>query len=69
MTQDKSFKKIKADNVSEKKFFGNNYEDMQARRPNINEAKKILNWKPKFNYNSAIRQTVKYYIKKKNKSL
>jgi len=69
MAQDKSFKKIKADNISEKKFFGNSYEDMQARQPNINEAKKILNWKPKFNYTSAIRQTVKYYIKKKNKSL
>ena len=38
---------------------------MKARRPNINEAKKLLKWKPKTNYKNAIKYTVKYYLKMK----
>ena len=69
ISQSKKIKSIKVENVTEKKFFGKGYEDMKARRPNINEAKKLLKWKPKTNYKNAIKYTVKYYLKNESKFL
>jgi len=63
-TNNKKFKKIKIVNTTEKKFFGKGYEDMEARKPSINEAKKLLKWQPKVDYKKAIKLIVKYYIKK-----
>lgn len=65
--QSKKIKSIKVVNVTEKKFFGKGYEDMKARKPNINEAKKLLNWKPKTNYKNAIKFTVRYYLKNESR--
>ena len=63
ISQSKNIKSIKVVNTTEKKFFGKGYEDMKARQPNINEAKKLLKWTPKINYKNAIKYTVKYYLK------
>ena len=63
ISQSKNIKSIKVVNTTEKKFFGKGYEDMKARQPNINEAKKLIKWTPKVNYKDAIKYTVKYYLK------
>ena len=63
ISQSKNIKSIKVVNTTEKKFFGKGYEDMKARQPNINEAKKLIKWTPKVNYKNAIKYTVKYYLK------
>ena len=60
----KKIKKINVSNVSEKTFFGDGYEDMEARKPNIDQAKKLLKWKPKVDYKKSIKLIVKYYIDK-----
>ena len=65
--QDKTIKNIKVVNTTEKKFFGKGYEDMKARQPDINEAKKFLKWEPKINYKDAIKLIVKYYLKNESK--
>ena len=33
--------------------------------PNINKAKKILNWQPKTNLNAGLKKTIKYYRNEK----
>jgi nucleoside-diphosphate-sugar epimerase len=64
----KNYKKnIKIKNISEKKFFGKGYEDMQARQPDITEAIKRLDWKPKTNIRQAIKLIVQYYTNNENK--
>jgi len=62
-----SKKNIKIKNISEKKFFGEGYEDIQSRQPDISEAKKKLNWRPKTDIRKAIRLIVKYYSSNENK--
>ena len=39
--------------------------DPQKRRPNINRAKEILDWKPKVDFNTGLEKTIKYFAGRK----
>lgn len=61
---EKNIKKYKGKILtkSQKIFYGSNYEDIPHRLPDISEAKKLLNWKPKFDLNNSIKGTMDYYL-------
>ena len=54
-------------NKSQKEFYGDGYEDIPVRVPDIEEATKHLNWKPITNMDNAISSTLEYFINIKNK--
>jgi nucleoside-diphosphate-sugar epimerase len=47
---------------SEAEFYGDGYEDIPVRLPNITEAKKELGWRPETTPEEAIRHTIKDFI-------
>ncbi len=47
---------------TEKSFYGNSYQDISQRVPDISEAKKLLNWEPKTNLKKSIQLTLKSYL-------
>ena len=47
---------------SEKNFYGNSYQDITQRIPDISEAKKYLKWKPKTNLKKSIELTLKSFL-------
>lgn len=50
---------------TELEFYGKGYQDIPTRVPDIFEAKKHLNWKPKFNLQQSINMTIKSFIETK----
>ena len=36
-------------------------DDPEKRKPNINLAKKVLNWKPEVDLDSGLKKTIKYF--------
>jgi len=55
-------KDIKIIHKSEKDYYGEGYQDILTRKPDISEANKYLNWNPKFDLEQTLYQTVKYYF-------
>ncbi|MBI28644.1 MAG: NAD-dependent epimerase/dehydratase family protein [Pelagibacteraceae bacterium] len=55
----------KITNQDHKIFYGEGYEDIPVRVPDIREAKKILNWAPKYDLKMSIRETLNSFIKEK----
>lgn len=49
-------------NVSEEKYYGRDYQDMQRRKPSIEKARKILKWEPKVDFDGAIKRTLDFYL-------
>ena len=47
---------------TEKSFYGNSYQDISQRVPDISEAKKLLRWEPKINLRKSIQLTLKSYL-------
>ena len=47
---------------TEKSFYGNSYQDISQRVPDISEAKKLLKWEPKINLRKSIQLTLKSYL-------
>ncbi len=56
-------KKVKIENVSQEKFYGEGYQDVTFRVPSIKKAKALLGWTPKYGTDSALSKTIDYYIK------
>lgn len=54
-------KKVKITTKSGTEFFGPGYQDLEARVPKIENAKKLLGWKPATDLKTAIRKTIAYY--------
>tara|TARA_Y100001970_G_scaffold289928_1_gene421808 strand:- start:2690 stop:3715 length:1026 start_codon:yes stop_codon:yes gene_type:complete len=50
---------------SQKEFYGEGYEDIPTRVPDIGEAKKYLNWEPKVNLSNSITMTLQSFIYEK----
>jgi len=49
---------------TQKVFYGDGYEDIPVRVPDISEARKLLNWKPKYNLEKSLYKTLEYYTSK-----
>lgn len=47
---------------TEKSFYGNSYQDISQRVPDISEAKKLLKWEPKTNLRKSIQLTLNSYL-------
>ncbi len=48
--------------TSAQDYYGTGYQDLGFRVPSINAAKKDLNWEPKVDLESALRQTLDYHL-------
>ena len=48
--------------VTSKDYYGEGYQDIQARVPSIRKAKTILNWEPKVDLDTALQKTLAYYL-------
>ncbi len=48
--------------VTSQKYFGEGYQDIQARVPAIAAAKERLGWAPTTDLDTAIRKTISYYV-------
>ena len=53
-------------NQNQREFYGEGYEDVPTRVPDITEAKTLLRWHPKINAEDAIRLTLKETLKDHN---
>ncbi|HOK40232.1 MAG TPA: bifunctional UDP-4-keto-pentose/UDP-xylose synthase [bacterium] len=60
--------KIKIEYVSYEDYYGASYQDMLKRVPDISNAIKYLNWKPKVNLETALYNTLHYYLVKDKKN-
>ena len=49
--------------MAEKIFYGNRYEDIPFRVPDISEANTKLNWQPKYDISQTIKKTMTLYLK------
>ena len=43
-------------------YYGKGYQDIQARRPSIEKARRLLGWEPKTDLDTALRQTLEYFL-------
>ena len=54
--------KVKIVSKSGEEFFGAGYQDLVARVPKVENAKKLLGWTPTTDVKTAIRHTISYYL-------
>ncbi len=50
--------------VESQTYFGKYYQDIQARVPAVHRAKAKLGWEPTTDFNTAIRKTLKYHVRR-----
>lgn len=55
-------KEVSIIKISSDSYFGNSYQDVNRRYPSIENAKNILNWEPKVDLETAIRNTISFYF-------
>ena len=53
--------KLIPDSKSKIIFTEKNIDDPQRRLPDINQAKSILNWEPKYSLNEGLKDTIEYF--------
>jgi UDP-4-amino-4-deoxy-L-arabinose formyltransferase / UDP-glucuronic acid dehydrogenase (UDP-4-keto-hexauronic acid decarboxylating) len=58
----------KIEDVSQETYYGNDYQDMQRRKPSIKKAKELLDWTPQVSFDQAIDKTVDFYLNLYSKS-
>lgn len=56
-------KKIKIIKTTAQNYYGSGYQDVTARVPAIENARKYLGWEPEFDLNSALNRTLDFYFK------
>ncbi len=49
--------------IESHKYYGDGYQDVQHRRPSIENAKKILGWNPEITMDQTIDETLDYFLK------
>lgn len=54
--------KIVIEDIDEKDFYGEGYQDVTFRVPSINKAKTLLKWEPKTDINAALKKTIDFYL-------
>ena len=55
--------------VSGEEFYGEGYDDSDRRIPNIDKARRLLNWEPVWSVRDALETTMRYYVSDYRKSL
>jgi nucleoside-diphosphate-sugar epimerase len=55
-------KKVKIVEVSSEAYYGKGYQDVESRVPAIENAKKYLDWTPKFAMDTALKLTLDYHL-------
>ena len=58
---EKMTNKVKIISTSSEKYYGDGYQDIQNRSPKIEQAKKYLNWEPKVEMDTALRETLEHH--------
>lgn len=61
--------KISITSVDSKHYYGDSYQDVQARVPSIEMAKTYLGWTPKTDLETALRKTLDYHLKHPEEAL
>jgi len=56
-------KKAKIIEVTSQKYYGTGYQDIMTRVPSIKRAKQKLGWAPKVGFDEAIKRTLDFYLK------
>ena len=56
-------KKAKIVEVTSAKYYGKGYQDIMTRVPSIKRAKEKLGWSPKVGFDEAIKRTLDFYLK------
>jgi len=49
--------------VESKTFYGSGYEDVQHRKPSIDNARRLLNWEPKIDIQQSVEETLDFFLK------
>jgi UDP-4-amino-4-deoxy-L-arabinose formyltransferase / UDP-glucuronic acid dehydrogenase (UDP-4-keto-hexauronic acid decarboxylating) len=49
--------------VESKTFYGSGYEDVQHRKPSIDNARRLLNWEPKIDIRQSVEETLDFFLK------
>lgn len=49
--------------VESKTFYGSGYEDVQHRKPSIDNARRLLNWTPKIDIEQSVEETLDFFLK------
>lgn len=49
--------------VESKTFYGSGYEDVQHRKPSINNARRLLNWEPEIDVEQSVEETLDFFLK------
>jgi UDP-4-amino-4-deoxy-L-arabinose formyltransferase/UDP-glucuronic acid dehydrogenase (UDP-4-keto-hexauronic acid decarboxylating) len=49
--------------VESKTFYGSGYEDVQHRKPSIDNARRLLNWEPKVDIQESVEETLDFFLK------
>lgn len=55
-------KPLKIKSVPYTSFFGNKYEDVQKRVPDITKSKKLLGWQPKYSLEEGLKKTIEWQL-------
>lgn len=50
-------------NIEAKKFYGSGYQDVEHRRPSIDQAKTLLGWKPVVPFSRSVEETLDFFLK------
>jgi len=58
--QDKKYSKIVV--VPAKEYYGEGYQDILSRKPNIDRARKLLGWEPKVELREALQRTLEAFL-------
>jgi UDP-4-amino-4-deoxy-L-arabinose formyltransferase/UDP-glucuronic acid dehydrogenase (UDP-4-keto-hexauronic acid decarboxylating) len=49
--------------IESRRYYGDGYEDVQHRRPSIENARKLLNWKPGIPVEVSVRKTLDFFLR------
>ena len=49
--------------IESHKYYGDGYQDVQHRRPSIENARKVLDWHPEIMMDETIDETLDYFLK------
>ncbi|MES2203831.1 MAG: bifunctional UDP-4-keto-pentose/UDP-xylose synthase [Pseudomonadota bacterium] len=55
--------KVKIIDVTSEQYYGKGYQDMTTRRPSIEKAETLLDWKPTVKLEDGLIKTLEYYLK------
>jgi nucleoside-diphosphate-sugar epimerase len=60
--------KVSLEDVPHETYYGDGYEDMPHRDPDITLAREVLGWEPRFSMREALRRTISHYVARPDES-